>query len=149
MAVSEDNNVQAERHIKFRIFCATIMAFGLLASFATSYSLTPTRLSDYVDLLAWPTLAAFVVLILANGQEHVWSKAEAVQRLIGDESTTQNRLRAQAFGLWMAVVCGIGVYFAAIWFAMPGPKAAQLVVTLALGGAALRFATLEQRGLNP
>jgi hypothetical protein len=33
--VSRDNNLLAERHIKFRIFASTIIAFGLLAIVVT------------------------------------------------------------------------------------------------------------------
>jgi O-antigen/teichoic acid export membrane protein len=149
MAMSNDNNAQAERFIKFRILAATLIAFGLLAAFANTYWLNPITLPDYIDLLTWPTLAATLLMILANGQERLWSNVEGVRRLLGDESTVDNRRRAQAFGFWAMIVCGIGVYAAAIWFEMPAPKAVQLVVTLALGAAALRFAVLEQHALNP
>jgi hypothetical protein len=47
------------------------------------------------------------------------------------------------------LVGGIGVALAAIWIPMPTASAVRLVVTLMFGAAALRFAILEQRALNP
>jgi uncharacterized membrane protein HdeD (DUF308 family) len=142
--------VQAERHIKFRILAATLIAFGLLANYYTTYSLVPVSFGDYSHLLSGPFFALILILFLANGQEHFWSSAPTVQRLLGDESTVDNRRRAQAFGFWAMILCGIAVAAVSLfWFPMPGHKAAQLVVTLALAAAALRFAILEQHALNP
>jgi len=51
--VSRDNNLLAERHINFRIFASTLIAFGLLASVANDWAPQPVALLDYVDPLGW------------------------------------------------------------------------------------------------
>jgi hypothetical protein len=141
---------QAERHIKFRILASTLIAFGLLANYYTTYSVVPASIGDYINLSTGGLFAMLLMLMLANGQEHFWSSTPGVQRLIGDETTVDNRRRAQGFGFWAALVCGAVVSIVSLlWFPMPAHKAVQLVATLALGAAALRFATLEQRALNP
>ncbi len=142
--------VQAERHIKFRILASTLIAFGLLANYYTTYSTIPASVGDYINLSTGGLFALMLMLMLANGQDHWWTSVPGVQRLIGDESTIDNRRRAQAFGFWATIVCGGAVSIVSLlWFPMSGHKAVQLVVTLALGAAALRFASLEQRALNP
>jgi hypothetical protein len=148
--VMPKGTIEAERHIKFRIFASTLIAFGLLANYYTTYALTPASIGDYINLATGGFFALMLMLILANGQEHYWSSAPGVQRLIGDDTTVDNRRRAQAFGFWAMIAFGGAVSIVSLlWFPMPAHKAVQLVVTLALGGAALRFATLEQRALNP
>ena len=144
------DTVQADRHIKFRILASTLIAFGLLANFYTTYSIIPASIGDYINLSTGGFFALMLMLLLANGQEHHWSSAPGVQRLIGDETTVDNRRRAQGFGFWAMIVCGIAVSVVSLlWFPIPGHNAARLVVTLSLGAAALRFASLEQRALNP
>lgn len=145
-----NETAEAERHIKFRIFGSTLIAFGLLANYYTTYSVIPTSFGDYIELSTGGFFALMLMLMLANGQDHHWSNAPGVQRLIGDETTVDNRRRAQGFGFWAMIVCGIAVSLVSmLWFPMPGHKAVQLVITLALAAAALRFAGLEQRALNP
>jgi len=145
-----NDTVEAEKHIKFRIFGSTLIAFGLLANYYTTYSVIPTRIGDYINLSTGGFFALILMLMLANGQDHFWSSTPGVQRLIGDETTVDNRRRAQGFGFWSALVFGAIVSIVSLlWFPMPGHKSAQLVATLALGAAALRFASLEQRALNP
>lgn len=143
------DTIAAERHIKFRILASTLIAFGLLANFYTSYTLVPAKIGDWINLTTGGFFALLLMLMLANGQEHWWSNVPGVQRLTGDESTVDNRRRAQSFGFWMALVFGGAVALTSLWLPMPGYKAAQLVATLALAAAALRFAGLEQRALNP
>lgn len=147
--VSRDNNQLAERHIKFRILASTLIAFGLLASVANDWGLRPAVLLDYVNLLGWLSFAGTLMLILANGHDHLWSNIPGVGRLLGDDSTVENRRLAQGFGFWAGLAGGVGVALMAIWIPIPTTSAVQLVVTLALGAAALRFAILEQRALNP
>jgi len=145
-----NDTVEAERHIKFRIFGSTLIAFGLLANYYTTYSVVPTSIGDWIGLSTGGFFALMLMLMLANGQDHYWSSAPGVQRLIGDETTVDNRRRAQGFGFWSMIVFGGAVSIVSLlWFPMPGFKAIQLVATLALGAAALRFASLEQRALNP
>jgi hypothetical protein len=148
--VMPTDTVEAERHIKFRILASTLIAFGLLANYYTTYSLIPASIGDYINLSTGGFFALLLMLMLANGQDHFWSSAPGVQRLIGDETTVDNRRRAQGFGFWAMIVCGMAVCLVSmLWFPMPGHKAVQLVMTLSLGTAALRFAGLEQRALNP
>jgi hypothetical protein len=144
------DTVEAERHIKFRILGSTLIAFGLLANYYTTYSIVPASVGDYINLSTGGLFAMLLMLMLANGKDHFWSNAPGVQRLIGDETTIDNRRRAQGFGFWALFVGALGVSVVSLlWFPMPGHKAVQLVATLALGAAALRFAALEQRALNP
>ncbi len=144
------DTVEAEKHIKFRIFGSTLIAFGLLANYYTTYSLIPATIGDYINLSTGGFFALMLMLMLANGQDHFWSSAPGVQRLIGDETTVDNRRRAQGFGFWAMIVCGGAVSIVSLlWFPMPAYKAVQLVATLSLAAAALRFASLEQRALNP
>lgn len=147
MSTTSDASL-ADRQIHFRIFSATILSFGLIANFSTTYALSPVTLMDYVHLAAGPFFALLMILILSSGHEHLWSSLPGVRRLLGDESTVENRRRAQAYGFWAAILCGIAIYPAALQFDMPGAKAAQLVATLALSAASLRFGWLEQRALR-
>jgi hypothetical protein len=149
MTMKASDTLQAERHIRFRILASTMIAFGLIANFYTSYAVIPVGWGDYVHLLTGPMFAVFLILFLANGQEHVWSNAPTVQRLMGDESTVENRRLAQSFGFWAMIPIGVAIGLVSLlWLPMPGHKAVQLVLTLALSAAAQRFAILEQRALN-
>ena len=146
--MAPDINALAERHIKFRILASTLIACGLLANYYTTYSLNPKDFGDYIHLLSGGFFAILLITMLANGLDRFWSDIPGVWRLIGDESTVENRRQAQAFGFWTMFLAGAAVYAASLWFGMPGHKAGQLVVTLALAAAALRFAVLEQSALN-
>jgi succinate dehydrogenase hydrophobic anchor subunit len=139
----------ADRQINFRILGSTLLAFGLIANYSTTYKLAPVSVGDWIHLLAGPFFAIVMVMILTSGHEHLWSNVAGVRRQLGDESTTENRRRAQAYGFWVAILAGIVVYPIAIQVGMPGHKAAQLVATLALSGACLRFGWLEQKALRP
>ena len=141
-------STMADRYVHLRIFSATIVSFGLLANYGTTYSLIPTHWMDWVHLLAGPFFAVILLVILAIGHENLWTNLPAVRNLIGDESTTLNRRSAQGFGFWSMVLVGTGVYVAAPWLQMPPAKAVQLVFTLSISMAALRFGYLEQRSLN-
>lgn len=144
-----NDTLQAERHIKFRILASTMIAFGLLANCYTTWSLVPTSIGDWINLATGGFFALILMLLIANGQEHWWSNVASVQRLTGDETTIDNRRRAQSFGFWTAFVAGGGVVALSFWIPIPGYKAAHLVTALVLASAALRFAGLEQRALNP
>jgi hypothetical protein len=105
-------------------------------------------LLDYVNLLGWLLFAGTLMLILANGRpsvvEHSRGQPVARRRINLTESSAGTGLR-----FWAGLVGGIGVALAAIWIPMPTASAVRLVVTLMFGAAALRFAILEQRALNP
>lgn len=148
--MNASDTLQAERHIKFRILASTLIAFGLIANFYTTYALAPAGVGDWIKVSSGGVFATTLMLLLANGLDHWWSNVPGVQRLIGDESTIENRRRAQGFGFWTMIVCSIAISLVSLlWFPMPGHKAVQLTATLALAAAALRFATLEQHALNP
>jgi hypothetical protein len=138
----------ADRYVHLRIFTSTIMAFGLIAHYANTYSLEPTSWRDALRLLVGPFLTSLLLLILANGRDHLWTNIPAVRILLGDESTTENRRRAQAFGFWAMSLVGAGVYIASPLLQIPPAKAVHLVVTLTISLAALRFGYLEQRSLS-
>ena len=67
----------------------------MLASVA-NWALQPVAPLDYVNLLSWLLFTGTLMLILANGHDHLWSNIPGVSRLLGDESTTENRRLAQA-----------------------------------------------------
>ncbi|MEQ1547646.1 MAG: hypothetical protein ABL918_03240 [Chakrabartia sp.] len=142
------NSVIAERFINLRILSSTIIPFGLMANYGTTYALQPTSWVDVLHLFAGPFFIFWLVLILANGFENLWSNVPIVRSLLGDDSTIENRRRAQGFGFWAMIVIGVGVYTLCQFVVMPDHKAAQLVVVLSISAAGLRFGYLEQRALS-
>lgn len=104
MAVSDV--IAAERAIKWRIFSAVILSFGLLANFANIYFATPGSAWAIQHLIVGPLIAAMLLAMLSEGFEQVWSKRPIVRGLIGDESTHENRIKARSLGFFQQFLPG-------------------------------------------
>jgi|CXWL01.1.fsa_nt_gi hypothetical protein len=146
--MNKSDSSKAERIIKWRIFAVTVLSFGLIASFYNSYNITPQTWIQWGVYLHGMPFALIILLALANGQEHRWSDSPRIRDMIGDETTRENRRRAQGFGFWAMIPITLGAAYLADRIDMPGHKAAYLVAVLTLAAAGLRFGALEQKALR-
>lgn len=122
--------------IIFVIWQATY--FGWLAPVAE-----PLRRVDQVRLGAWAVWALALLLLLAV-PPGLFQKRE-VKRLLNDDVSRANRAAALGVGFWISALAGIAMFGIAMVVEMPAIQALHLVLSLSIGAAVLRFATLERR----
>ncbi|MGZ8350278.1 MAG: hypothetical protein ACXWU2_09640 [Allosphingosinicella sp.] len=104
-----------------------------------------TRASD-LKAAAWLAWAVLLLSALALGGG--WLAGSRVRSLVEDEGTRANRRQAYATGFWTG--CGAALLVYAITFLKPvgGREAIHVVLTVAVSGALISFATLERRALK-
>lgn len=114
-------------------------------AFATSGQgdLPPVRLVDQVKLGGWVAWVLVLLGMLATGG--VVLRSAEVQRRVNDEVSVANRLAGQRAGFWVAVLTMIGLYVATFFVSLSVHEVLHIVLTVAVGGALLRYAILERR----
>jgi hypothetical protein len=96
-----------------------------------------------VKIGAWAVLTIVITLALAT--KGFWFQTRQVREMIDDESTKANRLEAMRLGFLFAIFGALAAYFLNQFEPLTVREAIQLIVSLALGAALLRFALLERR----
>jgi len=96
-----------------------------------------------VKIGAWALLTIVITLALAT--KGFWFQPRQVRDMIDDESTRSNRLEAMRLGFLLAIVGALAAYFFNQIEPLTVGEAIQLVVSLSLGAALIRFAILERR----
>ena len=99
-----------------------------------------------VKLSAWLVWAVIllVALAIAGGR----FAGARVRSLVEDEVTRANRLRAYALGFWAAALAGLLVFVLTMFEPVSGREGVHIILTAAVGGALIRFGTLERRALK-
>ena len=72
----------------------------------------------------------------------------SVRALMDDEVTRENRHRALSLGFGLAMATAIGLFLIDRFEPLAAPVAIQLILSVGLGTALVRFAVLEKRALG-
>ena len=96
-----------------------------------------------VKVGAWAMLT--IVITLALVTKGFWFQTKQVREMIDDESTRANRLEAMRLGFLFAICGALTAYFLDQFQPLTVREAIQLIVSLSLGAALIRFAMLERR----
>lgn len=107
---------------------------------------TIDRWVDWVSLSAWALLSVVILLSLVTGG--FWLKPAAVRQLVDDEVTRAARAESVKLGFVAAMVGAIALHVLAAFEPMNARMALQIVITMGLVAALLRFAFLERRAHN-
>jgi hypothetical protein len=99
-----------------------------------------------LHLVAWFVWAIILLLFLATGGGFLRNRR--VRSLMNDESTRDHRLRAMAFGFWIAVGCALFLYGLSFLSSMTVGEATRLIITSSIGFALLYFGWLEKKALR-
>jgi ABC-type Fe3+ transport system permease subunit len=97
----------------------------------------------YAKTGAWLILT--LLLLAGIATRGFWFEKPQTRDLLDDESTRANRLDALRFGFIVAMLAAVGVVFLAMIEPLRANEAAQLVLSLGLGAALIRFGMLEKR----
>ena len=120
-----------------------IIYFAQQATFLSALGNGSHRDVDHFKIGAWVVLSA--VLLLALVTKGFWFQPKEIRDLIDDESTRANRLEAMRLGFLLAIFGALAAYFFNQIEPLTVGEAIQLVVSLSLGAALIRFAILERR----
>jgi hypothetical protein len=104
------------------------------------------RTVDHLRISAWLVWAVALLLLLASGGGLL--RRRSLRPLMEDEVTKAHRRSAFSVGFWAAVGTAILVYFLTMFEPVSGREACHLIITAAVAGALLTFATLERRALK-
>jgi ABC-type Fe3+ transport system permease subunit len=120
-----------------------IIYFSQQASFLSALSSDRHHEADHVKIAAWVTLS--LVLLLGVATKGFWLERKEVRDLIDDEVTRSNRTDAMRLGFLFACGGALAAYFIALLEPLSVGEASQLVLSLGLGAALVRFGMLEHR----
>jgi hypothetical protein len=103
------------------------------------------RAVDIVQLVAWGIWVAilFVFLLYGGG----FGRGPAVRALINDEISENNRRCALVGGFWAMLLCVVICYAASFYKPIDLRTALQVLVTVGVGAALIRFGALERKSL--
>lgn len=129
---------------RVRILTAVMVIFAVQQ--ATVSVVPPTRTVEMVGLLAWPFMAAMLLMILRTGG--MLLRDPALRALANDEVTQANRAEAIDWGFSAAISTAIALSVVAAFTATPVLIALRIVILLGLFTAISRFVTLEKQALG-
>ena len=108
------------------------------------FSQTQTeRLVDHVRIGGWVVLS--LVLLAALSTKGFWFHRQEVRDLIDDESTRSHRRDAMVWGFLASMLVAILLYVVAMFEAVSGREAINIIVSFGLAAALVRFGVLERR----
>lgn len=97
----------------------------------------------YVKTGAWLVLT--LLLLAGVATRGFWFEKSETRALLDDEFTLANRLEAMRLGFIVAMLTAVAVVLLAMVEPIRANEAAQLVLSLGLGAALIRFGLLERR----
>lgn len=99
-----------------------------------------------IQTVAWIVWAIALLLLVAMGGG--WFRRPLVRSMMNDDSTIENRKLALAAGFWAIVLCAFVLYGISFFEDMTARAAIRIMLSAAVGAAAIRFGTLERRALT-
>ncbi len=126
---------------------AIVLGILFIASMATSLKVDigDSRPAT-IQIAAWIVWAiALLVLVAAGGG---WFRKPMVRSMMNDDSTIENRRSALVTGFWAIVLCAFILYGVSLFENITGREAIRIMLSAAVGAAAIRFGTLERRALK-
>jgi protein-S-isoprenylcysteine O-methyltransferase Ste14 len=140
MAIAEKLTLRRARAaIVLGILFITSMATSLKVDIGDSRPAT-------VQLVAWIFWAAALLFLVAVGGGLF--RGRFVRSVMNDESTIANRRTAMVTGFWAIVLCAFFLYGISLIEEMSARAAIRIMLSVAVGAAAIRFGTLERRALH-
>lgn len=115
-------------------------------SFFTALDPAGHDTARYVKTGAWLVLT--LLLLAGVATRGFWLEKAETRALLDDEVTQANRLDAIRFGFIGGMLAAIGTVFLAMIEPLRANEAAQLILSLGLGAALLRFGILETRAFR-
>ena len=116
------------------------------ATFFSALGNGPRRFVDDFKIAAWVVLS--IMLLLGIATKGFWLERKEVRELIDEEGTRANRAQAMRAGFVFACLAALGAYALDKFQPISVGEAAQLVLSLGLGAALVRFGMLERRAHN-
>ena len=68
--------------------------------------------------------------------------------MLNDDTTIENRRTAMVTGFWAIVLCAFLLNGISLFENISGREAIRIMLSVAVGAAAIRFGTLERRALK-
>ena len=141
-----DDMALAEKLTIRRARVAQVLGILFIVSMATSLSINAGDSRPVnVQLIAWAVWAAALFILVIFGGALL--RGKAVRTLMNDEVTAENRLKAQSVGFIATVLSSFLVYGVSLYEPVSAQEAIRLVLTVAVGAAAISFGTMEKRSL--
>ncbi len=113
------------------------------ASFCSALNMGEAGSAYGVKIAAWAVLS--LVILMALVTKGFWFKPQAMRDMIDDENTRANRLEAIRLGFIVAILSAIGCYFVDRFEPLATGETVQVILSLGLGAALVRFGMLERR----
>jgi hypothetical protein len=101
------------------------------------------RWVDWVGLGSWALLSVVILMAIVTGG--FWLKSAEVRALLDDEGTKASRADAARIGFTLAMLAAIGLHVLSAFDEVETREALQLVISVGLVAALVRFAFLERR----
>jgi hypothetical protein len=101
------------------------------------------RWVDWVGLGTWALLSVVILMAIVTGG--FWLRSAPVRALLDDEGTRAARADAAKLGFMLAILAAIGLHVLSAFEAVSAREALQLVISIGLITALIRFAFLERR----
>lgn len=137
---------KAERLSRKRARMLPFLAAIYLSQQATFFTALDPAAQDsahYAKTGAWLVLS--LLLLAGIATPGFWFTDRQTRDLIDDELTRSNRLNAMRFGFIVAMLTAMGTVLLAMVEPLRPNEVAQIVLSLGLGAALLRFGLLERR----
>jgi len=126
---------------------AIVLGISFIASMATSLNIDigDSRPAT-IQTVAWIVWAIALLVLIAVGGG--WFRKPFVRSMMNDDSTVENRRSALITGFWAIVLCAFLLYGISLFANMTAREAIRIMLSAAVGAAAIRFGTLERRALK-
>ena len=137
----------AEKLTLRRARAAIVLGILFITSMATSLKVDvwdsrPATL----QIAAWIVWGAALLFLVAVGGGLF--RGQFVRSMLNDDTTIENRRTAMVTGFWAIVLCAFLLYGISLFENISGREAIRVMLSVAVGAAAIRFGTLERRALK-
>lgn len=126
---------------------AVVLGALFIVSMATSMraDITDSR-PAMLQMIAWCVWGAALLVLIGIGGGLF--RNPFIRSILNDDSTVENRRRAMVTGFWATVLCAFILYGVSLVETITAREAIRIILSAAVGIAAIRFGTLEQRALK-
>ena len=134
---------KADRISRARALIMAIAAIVLLIQAALGVGDEASSMTPVLRNATWGIMILFWLIILATGGG--LQLGRNLRSLLNDEVSLANRGLALQTGFWAAMLLGLIVYFASLYWPIPVRSGLRIVTNLSIAAALIRYAWLELR----
>ena len=133
----------ADRLTLRRARAAIVLGVIFITSMATSLNVDigDSRPAT-IQIAAWIVWAIALLVLVALGGG--WFRKPFVRSMMNDDSTIENRRLALVTGFWAIVLCAFVLYGVSLFEDLTSRAAIRIMLSAAVGAAAIRFGVLER-----